>query len=386
MGALPIIRTSERRDFTHCWWKWYHRWRMGLVPLGPSAPALMFGTWVHMALAEWYKYPGLKRGPHPVETFEQVADSELRYIRTETRSKGIQAPGGTEFFIEEKMVPAIELGLVMLKGYVEQWGNDDSWSVIEPERSGQVDVPDPRDPSKILAIYAFTYDLVFRDLADGYVKLGEHKTAKALYLDHLPLDPQAGSYWAVAEPHLRREGLMGPKERLHGIEYNFLIKRLPDERPRNKDGHCTNLPKKEHFVAALADVSIYEGVDGRNKVVPTEKLTVERLTALADSAGLRVLGEVSANQPKPLFHREMVDRTVAQRQRQISRIQDEARVMNLLRNKELPLIKSTSRECSFCDLYHLCTLDEAGGDVRELRRATFRQEDPYAAHRKSTEE
>lgn len=358
---------------------------MGLKPLGIEATPLLFGTWVHMALAEWYKFPGLKRGPHPAETFEQVADAELMFIRTEARSRGIDAPGGTEFLIEEKMIPAKELGLVMLQGYIEHWGQDDAWSVIEPERSGQVDIPDPRDPSKTIGIYAFTYDLIFRDLTDGFVKLGEHKTAKALYLDHLPLDPQAGSYWAVAEPHLRREGLMGPKEKLHGIEYNFLIKRLPDDRPRNREGFCTNKPIKEHYVSALAELSIYE-VQHKGKTVPAEKATIETLDAIANNAGIFVVGEVSKQQPKALFHREMVDRTTVQRQRQISRIQDETLIMNMLRNKELPLTKSTNRECSFCNFYHLCTLDEAGGDTRELRKATFRVEDPYAAHRKSTEE
>lgn len=386
MNRIPIIRTSERRDFLQCWWKWYHAWRMGLKPLGIEATPLLFGTWVHIALAEWYCGPGLKRGRHPAETFEEIAEAELMFIRTEARSRGISAPGGTEFLIEEKLVPAKELGLVMLNGYVDHWGRDDSWHVIEPERSGQVDVPDPRDPSKVLAIYAFTYDLIFRDLADGFVKLGEHKTAKALFLDHLPLDPQAGSYWAVAEPHLRKEGLMGPKEHLHGIEYNFLIKRLPDERPKNAQGHATNLPKKPHFIEALENISIYDGIDGRGKTVPLEKLTVERLTGLAEAANLTVLGDPSSNQPKPLFHREMVDRTVAQRQSQIQRIQNEAIVMDLLRKKELPLTKSTNRECSFCNFYHICTLDETGADTRELRNATFRVEDPYAAHRKSTEE
>ena len=382
--GLPIIRTSERRDFLQCWWKWYHAWRMGLKPLGQEATPLLFGTWVHIALAEYY-LPGLKRGPHPAETFERVAEAELMFIRTEARSRGISPPGGTEFLIEEKLVPAKELGLIMLDGYVKHWGDDRRWNVIEPERSGQVDIPDPRDPDKIIAIYAFTYDLVYRDEEDGFVKLGEHKTAKSLVLDHLPLDPQAGSYWAVAEPHLRKEGLMGPKERLHGIEYNFLIKRLPDERPKTREGYATNLPKKEHYIAALADHSIYEVIH-REKTVPAEKATMETLANVANNLNLTVLGEISANQPKPLFHREFVDRTIGERQSQIKRIQDEALIMDLLRRKEIPLTKSTDRFCSWCSFNALCTLDEQNRDTTDLREALFKQQDPYAAHRKSTEE
>ena len=338
-----------------------------------------------MALAEWYRHPGLQRGPHPAETFAEVAEAELMFIRTEARSRGISAPGGTEFLIEEKLVPALELGQVMLDGYVKEYGRDERWDVIEPERSGQVDIPDPRDPDKVIAIYGFTYDLIFRDLEDGFVKLGEHKTAKALMLDHLPLDPQAGSYWAVAEPHLRKEGLMGPKERLHGIEYNFLIKRLPDERPRNRDGYCTNKPEKAHYIAALADHSIYEVIH-RDKTVPAEKATVDTLANVAHNLNLTVLGEVSKIQPKPLFHREMVDRTVGERVSQIKRIQNEALIMEKLRTGELPLTKNTNRECSWCDLNTVCTLDEQGRDTADIIEATLYQKDPYADHRKSTEE
>lgn len=361
------------------------KWRMGYRLLGQEATPLLFGTWVHMALAEWYRHPGLQRGPHPAETFAEVAEAELMFIRTEARSRGMSAPGGTEFLIEEKLVPAKELGIIMLEGYVQEYGRDEHWHVIEAERSGQVDVPDPRDPDKVIAIYGFTYDLVYRDLNDGFVKLGEHKTAKALSLDHLPLDPQAGSYWAVAEPHLRKEGLMGPKEHLHGIEYNFLIKRLPDERPRNREGYCTNKPVKEHYLSALAGISIYE-VEHRNKIVPAEKATVETLEAVANAAGLFVVGEVSKNQPKPLFHREFVDRTIGERQSQIRRIQNEALIMEKLRTGELPLTKNTNRECSWCDLNTVCTLDEQGRDTADLIEATLIQRDPYADHRKSTEE
>jgi hypothetical protein len=387
---LPIIRTSERRDLGRCEWRWYQAWRRGLKPLGEEAPALLFGTWVHVALAAWYCGPGLKRGPHPAETFAKVADADLMHIRTEARSRGVSALGGTEFFIEEKMVPALDLGRAMLEGYLEWWGTDDSWSVIEPERSGELDVIDDtaglRGP---IAIYGFTYDLIYRDLKDGRVKLGEHKTAKAIQTDHLPLDKQAGSYWAVAGPHLREAGLVGPKEEIAGITYNFLRKAMPDDRPRNADGHFTNLPKKEHYIAALADVGVTEVLSTKaGKRLSAEKATMADLDVVARSLQIEVLGEPSANQPKPLFEREFVVKSRGQRARQIRHIINDAKRMNELRGGgDADLRKVSTRDCSWdCSFYHLCLLDEEGGDTKSFRKDMYRVEDPYSAHRKSTEE
>jgi hypothetical protein len=389
-SKLPIIRTSERRDFGRCPWRWHQAWRRGLVPLGQDAPALIFGGWVHEALAAWYCGPGLKRGPHPAETFEKVSDTDLLHIRTEARSRGQAAEGGTEFFIEEKMVPALELGRVMLEGYVEFWGSDDSWSVIEPERSGELLVVDPTtEEARPLAYYGFTYDLIYRDLADGSVKLGEHKTAKAISTDHLPLDPQAGSYWAIAGPHLRSLGMLRPKEDIAGITYNFLRKALPDDRPKNADGHATNKPKKEHYIAALADVDVARVTSvSKGTLVPLEKATLADLEQAARTAVITVVGEVSSLQPKPLFEREFVYKSRSQRARQIERIGLEAKEMDALRGRpDSQIRKNPTKDCHWdCRFKDLCVLDEEGGDTKSFRKEIFRVRDPYASHRKSTEE
>jgi hypothetical protein len=288
------------------------------------------------------------------------------------------------------MVPALDLGQAMLTGYIEWWGSDDSWSVIEPERSGEVDVVDPA-LGKAIAIYGFTYDLVYRDLKDGRVKLGEHKTAKAIQIDHLPLDKQAGSYWAIAGPHLRQAGLMGPREEIAGITYNFLRKALPDDRPRNAQGHYTNKPKKEHYIAALAEVGIQfvEQSGAKSGPIAIEKAKLEDLATACNFAALApVLGEPSASQPKALFEREFVVKGRGQRNRQIQHIINDARRMNNLRGgNDLELNKNSTQNCSWdCSFFHLCQLDEEGGDTRSFRKDMYRVADPYASHRKSTEE
>jgi hypothetical protein len=371
---LPIIRTSERAAIKRCPWAWWQRWRRGLVPIGTISDALWFGTGVHIALARWYCGPGLKRGPHPAETFADWAAGEIRYIKTSN-----QLGSGALSYVEEKLVPAWILGEALLTAYVADYGEDEHMWVIEPEHSGQVDIRDPDYPDEMLAIYAFTYDLVWRNLITNMIWLEEHKTAKAVRTDYLPLDDQAGSYWAVAEPHLRAEGLIGKRERLAGIEYNFLRKAMPDARPRNADGYCTNKPIKTDYIQALQ-------ADGVTDLAALEKLKVEELAEISRSRLLTVFGEVSKMQPKPLFVREEVRRTAAERATQIRRIQGDALLMAAYRDKTLPLGKTSTRDCPFCDYFDMCLLDEAGADAEEYQRAMYRVEDPYADHRKSTEE
>jgi hypothetical protein len=205
-----------------------------------------------------------------------------------------------------------------------------------------------------MAIYAFTYDLVFRDLEDDSIWLGEHKSAKAIRTDHLPLDDQAGSYFAVAPIELRSAGLIGPKEKLQGIMYNFVRKAFEDDRPRNADGHYCNKPVKADYIDAFNDWSSAAGRSNRTwvEVFGPEilKLKVAEMEAFAAEHGIPVFGEVSKLQPKPRFVREPVYRT--------------------------------------CAYHDMCKLDERGDTaaVKEYRSSMYKVEDPYADHRKSTEE
>ena len=376
---VPIIRTSERAAVKRCPWAWWQRWRRGLVPIGRMSDALWFGTGVHLALAKWYCGPGFKRGPVPAETFAAWSAGEIRYIKS-SNTLGT----GAVSYIEEKLVPAQQLGAVLLDRYVDHYGYDDDWDVIDPERSGQVDIMDPDWPDKLLAIYAWTWDLLYRSATTGRIWLGEHKTAKSIRLDYLPLDDQAGAYWAMAGPYLRNEGLIGKRERIAGITYNFLRKSLPDDRPRNADGHYCNKPVKADYIKAFEasylspEQLAHEGISHDSKLAD--------LARWADINGIPVYGEVSKIQPKPLFVREEVTRTAQERATQIARIQQDARFMAALRDGTVPIFKTTTKDCPFCDYFDMCLLDESGNDADEYRRAMYRVEDPYKDHRKSTEE
>src|SRR5882757_9431655 len=103
VGKDVMIRTSERRDFKRCQQRWAWGWRQGLVPKGPPANALWFGIGIHLALAEWYKGPGLKRGRHPADTWGKYVNGEIAYIRT-------QKYDGADYS-DDEFVEALDLGL-----------------------------------------------------------------------------------------------------------------------------------------------------------------------------------------------------------------------------------------------------------------------------------
>lgn len=381
---LPIIRTSERRDFKRCPQRWWWAWREGLRPKTESFGPLWFGTGIHLALEKHYVL-GTERGEDPIKTWREYVGTQVDWIKT------IVEQGETREDTITQWVEAGELGEAMLKGYLEEYGLDEDWEVLAVELPFQVSIPKPGTKTA-LVVYAGTFDLVARQISTGKVFLWDHKTAKSITLGHLPLDDQAGAYWALATHVLRKQGILGPKERIHGILYNFLMKSLPDDRPRNADGKVCNQPKKEHYVEALREQYLDMGLDvdaeipGLGKTL--EKASLAQLKAVAEEEfKLEVFGEVSAKQPAKRFHREMVLRTTREMKSQVQRIGSEAAVMEMYRDGTLPLIKNPTKDCQWdCTYRELCGLHENGADVDEYIDLVFKQEDPYAAHRPQDEE
>lgn len=377
-----ILRTSERSAFKRCPAKWWWAYREGLKPRGAEKTPLWFGTGVHFALAEWY-LPGTKRGPHPAETFAKFAGDAVTAIKVTDADEETLAQ-----FVDGK-----DLGIAMLEGYVKLYGTDPQWSFISAEQTFQLPVPWPGadrqqlwivEDGSVMLTYAGTFDGVYRDLATGRINLLETKTAKAIMTSHLSLDDQAGSYWAVASHVLAKQGLIKQGERISEITYNFLRKALPDDRPVDEEGYATNKPLKAHYIAQLRD-RVEMPSRGDPKVLA--KLKLEDLEGLAKAASLVVLGDRSKVQPSPLFLREEVHRTSPERRTQLRRIQDEALHMQATREGLLPVIKRPTKDCSWdCDFFTMCKLQEAGGDWKTHRQVSFHQVDPYADHRKSTDE
>lgn len=364
MSNLPYLRTSERGTFNECVQKWWWSYREGLKPNMVKADALWFGTGMHLALAEYYP-AGTKRGINPVETWLEYCGQTRAWIRDNSHTDP-----DTPDLIEAK-----ELGQVMLEGYLQRWGADEHWDVIQPEYRFHVLVGRPTP----MLSYVGTFDGVYRDLRDGKIKLMEHKTrGRTITTKHLRLDNQAGGYWAIASHELRHQGLIGPKESIWDIEYNFLRKGMPDERPKNELGQATNRPTKKHYIDVLT------GVDGWT-VPELTKMKLDELDGIAVAHMWQVYGDVSKSQPAPLFVRYPLRRTAAERNSQLQRIQDDMQHMNAVRSRALPVTKSPGDHCNFCPFVEMCELHEAGGDWKQYRKFAYHVEDPYADHRPGVE-
>lgn len=381
------MRTSERAALKRCVQQWYWTVVEGLTPLRAANP-LWFGSAVHEGLAAWYR-PGLERGPHPAETFSEYLD-ENRSILVVNEEQ------------ETEYVDARKLGIAMLEGYVERYGKDERWHVISTEQVFTTYLPRPAQ--RIFGInypevrrwlkYVGIWDGVYIDLKTGEVWLMEHKTAASIRVDHLPLDDQAGSYWAIATLMLRKMGVLKPDQEIAGIMYNFLRKQMPDERPVNAEGlRMNSATSKAHYYNFFENE--LAGLDLSRKqlaLLPQEftgKETMADLQALADALGVQVYGDVSKQQPAPLFDRYPVYRSKGERKRMIRRIQDEALFASAYRHGMLPITKTPDKQwCSWCPVRMLCEADERGDfvTVAELKETMYKRRDVYEEHeRKSAE-
>lgn len=348
-----MVRTSERGTFKRCPRKWWWAWVEGLTTKEPSK-ALWFGTGWHEVLADYYQ-PGYKRSKDYIDKWREFCDTP--------DAEGQYQPADD---MGEEWVELRKLGEVMLQEYVKEYDGDKDWDVIQPEYSGQVMIPTWDGTGKIQ--YNFTFDGVYRDKRTKKIRLMEHKSAKVISINHLSIDEQAGGYWAVAPTILRHRGILGKRDTIQGIMYNFARKGLPDKRPVGPDGYARNKPNKAQYLDAMPDAK--------------GSMSLPKLEALAAERGIEVLGDISKNQPTPLFKRHMVLRTPKERRSQIDHIKKDHALMEAVRSGQLPVTKTPTRDCSWeCAFFTMCELADSQGDVEEFKKQVYIKRDMHEVHR-----
>jgi hypothetical protein len=315
MSDVPIISNSERNTFGRCPQRWAWSYIDGLRPKAKPADALWFGQGIHEALALYYN-EGFDRGPDPAKTWKQWVGDEIRYI------KANYADHDREWFEQPVYEEAGELGQAMLEAYVKEYGDDPYLEILAVEQPFELELV--RD-DEVIGIFIGIFDGVAIDHWNNIMVLLEHKTAGAIKTMHLGLDNQAGSYFSAATIVLRHQGIIGSKDTIDAILYNFLRKSKPDERPRDSRGQYLNKD-----------------------------------------------GSVSKKQPAKAFVRELVDRTPREVGSQMRRLTNEVYVMNLVREGKLPVNKVVNDMCTYCPFFTMCTMHERGGSAwKEYRDAMY---------------
>jgi gp73 len=353
------LSASGRRLFKKCPWAYRMRYVEGISPIANISLPLVFGGLIHEALEGWY-VPGRERGVPPWETFK----GGFQKAAVDPENAGI-------FVDEQDYQVNLDLGLDMLRGYVEHYGEEPHLEVIQPELEFEVPLKyktlDGEDRRSIMGFL----DLVYRDhSSSGTLHIMEHKTAKSLSNSNqfLPLDEQASVYLVVATQTLRDRGLISSKEVVHNMVYNYLQKTMSDTRPRNPQGLVCNKPKKEHYIATLLAAGV--------EMEAPEKISVKDLTKLAEDAKLTVFGDPSAVQPAPRFARKLVARNTKEMKNQVLRLRQDLMMIDATERELLPTIKNPTRDCGFCEFSQLCILDEQGSldlDGELVRRSYTRR-------------
>ena len=331
-----FIRTTERKTFKDCRQKWYWAHVDNLKGVG-TAPALTFGNLVHAALEIRYP-PGKKRGPKPALTFEKLYGSpEYAGLFTQLDSDA------------DEKVSALELGIAMLKGYDDLYGEEDHIEIIKPEFTFDIEIqPGIR--------YVGTIDAIARDLERKTVFMFEHKTAKsvpAYTAINSVYGEQGLSYYWAASQFLREQNLLKPGQQIDKIIYNYLRKSMPDTRPMNSQGLRINKP--------------------------TKKMVLELGIELAMEQS------VSLRQPAPLFVRHEMEMSPENLVNIDTRIRQEIKEIRLVRAGKLPVYKNPDDHCRWCQFKEICELKEMGQDWEYFRDNMFITHDPYEDHRDKKE-
>jgi PD-(D/E)XK nuclease superfamily len=323
MTQQIMIRTSEISSLKRCPQRWWWGHVDGLEPNKPNNK-LWFGGGIHVALADWYKQ-GFERGTDPRKGWLQFVRDEEMYLRD---NKGQRD--------DDEWVSARDLGFAMLDNYLETYGKDPGWDVINTEQQFQAKITMPSAPGGFVIILG-TFDGVHRDADnDNALMLMEHKTSSGgPNYGYLELADQPGVYFSVAENVLRHKGLIGENEHLDGIMYNYLRKANPDDRPRDEFGRALNKD-----------------------------------------------GSVSKRQDTQRLWRFPVWRSREQRAKMRENIIATVELMMKYRTGELRVTKTPTMDCSWdCAFYAMCQLHETDADWQEYRDAMFHKRDPYQDHR-----
>lgn len=378
---MMMVRNSERAAFKRCRHAWQWTYRDGRTAR-EAGTALRFGDLIHQALAA-YRPPGRKFGPDPWLVYEKLYMEQAKKLGDE----------GFNVFSDEKWESAYDLGIGMLKAYVEEFREKDAeYEVISTEQTFQLVVRIRRQDAPHISpdewgsaasfrfIVVGTFDGVWKHRKTKRVVFKEYKTAATIHEDGLAMDEQASLYWTYGPKWLVSQGILAEAGLIDHILYTFLRKAVKDDdRPQNAEGHYLNKPSKDALVEYAEEK--YNPAPGSK---PFQKRTVVELVDLIGEEQAAQLGEVSKTQPSPFFLRIPVYRDRTDRERAHARVCAEALDIARARAGGLALYKNPGPlhmpNCRFCSVREACEMHETGGDFVSVLNATTAPWNPYSSH------
>jgi len=328
MVEVMLVRNSERAKFKECRQAWHWGYNHSLEPVHRRT-ALTFGQLSHDSLAGWY-IPGRERGVHPAETFEKLySENEEEFSQWDD---------------EGNKVDALELGLAMMNGYVERWGDDPMIEIVQPEMAFQIDVYD--DKNGYLGTLVGRFDAIGLNLRTGRYFVFEHKTGKRIEVVRInsKYGEQGLSYFWAARYWVQNE--LGKSIDLSSVGWNWLRKAMPDVRPQDEDGYYLNKPTK-------AEKRLF---------------------------GEDYPGSISKRQPPPLFQRQEMRLGPNQLDTFNRRLRRELFEIALTREKKLSIYKNPGDHCNWCQFKDVCELHEMGADWEDVLHMEFHKWQPYSDH------
>lgn len=369
---MPVVkvRNSERQSFLTCRQQWYWAWVDNLKPI-EEQPALEFGDYVHQALAAYYK-KGKRRGPHPAKTFETIVTARMN------------EKGKMNLWSEDDWVNGLDLGVRMLEGYIAKGIHhdkypDDEMEVISSEQTFQLPIGRIGD-TKIVVVG--TFDGVVRHIPSGRFRFLEHKTAKTISKDALPMDEQAGTYSTFGPRWLSlQKWWKHDVDLFDGILYNYLRKAAPNmDAVRNADGLKLNKPTKKAMVAYYKE-NRRKLPNGKS---PTSVTFDELFYDLGEETALQ-LGDISKVQDTPYFDRQLMHRGEVEGERVKKRLRQEVRDMLLAKSDpDEHIYKNPGQQfmpnCRLCSFRDMCEVHETGNDYEAMIPGLYKVWDGYADH------
>jgi hypothetical protein len=177
------------------------------------SPALDLGTGIHAGLEAFYK----DKSVAPAPVFQKWC---------KTRRKEID-PQWTDDLNEMAKIEA--LGMSMLEGYSEAYGDDPDLEVLSTEQTlvRKIPIPDSDELSKFTLTARL--DGIVRDLNTEKVFSLEHKTYSRLNTKHFDLDHQFTAQVWLGEGLVESLGI---EDSVIGVIYNGLRKQMPGPKVR----------------------------------------------------------------------------------------------------------------------------------------------------------